>query len=138
MHSETGVVVGGHTHKPRSRKPIVALVLLVMILTAGCAYMFVQYRQVLKKEARTDKERIAVITERIAPTVMLPNEQPTIATVKNVHDLNEPQLAKQAENGDELLVYADARRVILYRPSLEKIVDMYRVETPEVSVPTTP
>ena len=114
--------------RKRSKSLPIIMVTLLIVLASACGYLFVQYRQALSKQPKSDKERIAQITTLIGDTVILPSERPTIATVADKRKLAEPQLATLAKNGDELLVYSKARRVILYRPSSKKIVDMFRVQ----------
>ncbi len=111
-----------------SKKAIWGMLLLVVVLAVACTFLFWQYRRAVNTQAKSDKARIATITRQVANVVMLPNEEPTIATVADTRKVAEPQLAAQAQNGDEILVYAKAKRVILYRPSVGKIVDMFRVQ----------
>ena len=116
-----------------SKKLTIVLFILLAILLAGCGFLYMRYQQALAKQPKTDAERIAQITSRLDSAVELPNEQPTIATVGDVKKLAEPQLAARAKTGDELLVYAQAKRVILYRPSEQKVIDMFRVESPQTA-----
>lgn len=53
----------------------------------------------------------------------LPEEDPAIATVEDKTKLNS-EFLKNAENGDKLLIYKDAKKVILYRPSVDRIIEV--------------
>lgn len=49
------------------------------------------------------------------------NEQPALVTVEDESKVTSPFL-KQAKNGDKILIYANAKIVIIYRPSIDRIV----------------
>lgn len=64
------------------------------------------------------------IMEKLSRIIVLPEEVPSIATVTDVEKLkNEPFFAK-AQNGDKVIVYSQAKRALLYRPSENKIIDI--------------
>ncbi len=54
-------------------------------------------------------------------------EIPTLATVTNKDRLDQQAFFQKAENGDKMLIYSQSGIVILYRPSLRKVIDMSRV-----------
>lgn len=116
--------------KRNSKLLIFVMGLIVVGLLAACGYLFFEYQKAVAKQPKTDAQKIADISQRVGDAVVLPDEKPTIATVADKTKLSEPQLATQAKNGDEILVYSKAKRVILYRPSLHKVVDMFRVDVP--------
>lgn len=56
---------------------------------------------------------------------LLPKEAAEVATVVDVEKLRKDEdFFDVAENGDKLLVFKEAKKVILYRPSEKKIVDV--------------
>jgi hypothetical protein len=57
----------------------------------------------------------------VSKHILLPNEKPSLATVKDPSQVKEAFL-KQAKTGDKVLVYSDAGKIIIYRPSLNRIV----------------
>jgi hypothetical protein len=60
--------------------------------------------------------------------MMLPtNEAPLLATVTDKSSLKTPFL-QEADNNDKILIYEKAKRVIIYRPSLDRIIDVGPVE----------
>ena len=56
--------------------------------------------------------------------IILPDEEvPAMLTVTDQGKLSTPFLSK-AKNGDKILIYQDAKKAIIYRPSIDRIVDV--------------
>ena len=82
------------------------------------------------KEA--EKETNMLVTQ-LKKIMEVPNETPVIATVKDKESLKAQQaFFAQAENGDKLIVFQTARKAVLYRPSVGKIVE----SGPLITTPT--
>lgn len=60
----------------------------------------------------------------VSQLIELPNETPTIATVSNVDSLLEQPFFAAAQAGDRVLIYAQAKKAILYRPSTHKLIEV--------------
>lgn len=74
-------------------------------------------------------------TSKVATHIVLPDETPTIATVTDKEKLSSQPFFLQAENEDKLLIYTQAKKAILYRPSTDKIIDVAPLITEETSAP---
>lgn len=102
-------------------KPILIVVLIVTL--SGGAVIYVQN---LRKGPNLDT--VTVMTNVLSKHLILPkNEQPIIATVTDKSALKTPFL-READDGDKIIIYEKARRVIIYRPSADRIVDIGPVE----------
>jgi hypothetical protein len=65
------------------------------------------------------------LTDRIGRFMQLPtDEQPTLATVTDQEKLKGQEFFARAQNGDKLLVWTKAKKAILYRPSIGKIIEV--------------
>lgn len=110
------------------------LVLLVVILLAAAAVgggvLWTRYENLKKENARLSNPQEAAQAEadrtksEVAALIELPGETPTIATVVDVDKLKEQQFFANAENGDKVLIFPEAKKAILYRPSTKKIVEV--------------
>lgn len=70
------------------------------------------------------KGEMQQIVSKVGKLLLLPSdEEPTLATVKDKNQLVKQPIFAKAENNDKILVYAKNQKVIVYRPSLNKIVD---------------
>lgn len=118
-------------------KSIIAAWLFGLLFVASAIALVAQFRQVSalklenynlqeekklsqsKREITSDSDLIA----RLQEIVLLPTDQPTIATVKDL-DNGSPRTGflASADNGDKMLLFRD--RAILFRPSVDKIINM--------------
>lgn len=102
----------------------VFLFLLIIALIAATTYFFIQYRA---EKANNPANEVAKIVKLVSKHMELPDEAPTLATVTDKEKLSEQNFFKQAENGDKVLIYLQAGKAILYRPSIGKIIDVTKV-----------
>ena len=76
-----------------------------------------------------DKE-VEETMKKISRLILLPEgETPVLATVSDKEKLKNYPFFTQAENGDQVLIYVAAKKAILYRPSIEKVIDVAPVKT---------
>jgi hypothetical protein len=100
-------------------------VLLILGLAGAAGYYFKKYDNLKNstpekiQQAQTDQ-----YVSEVGKLYALPkNEKPDVATVKDKEALKKQYpFFDQAENGDVVLIYKDAKLAILYRPSTKKLV----------------
>ncbi|HOZ81230.1 MAG TPA: LytR C-terminal domain-containing protein [Candidatus Woesebacteria bacterium] len=107
---------------------IVGRIIFFLILTAAlvmAGYFYWQYQQVSGN--KEEKEIKRLVTE-IGKIMMLPEEQPTLATVTDKEKLVSQRFFMNCQNGDKLLIFPLASKAILYRPSKKIIVEVASVQ----------
>ncbi len=78
-----------------------------------------------KVNATKIAEENKALLERVGAVIILPDDEtPTIATVSDLDKLKGQPFFAKAELGDKVLIYAKAKKAILYRPSTNKIVEL--------------
>lgn len=112
-------------------KPVVWISLLVLLSLAGGVYGFTLYQKSVaaSKQAQNPdaaaKEEIKKLSGLVSKLMELPQgEDPTIATVTDKEKLKDQAFFVKTENGDKLLIYPQAKKAILYRPSTNKVIDV--------------
>lgn len=113
----------------------VGSVLLVAALAAA-TYFYVAYRQA--KEAVPVGNEVGILTARISRVMELPTgETPTLATVTEKEKLSGQEFFVLAENGDQVLIYEQAKRAILFRPSTGRIMNVAPISAQEPESPVS-
>jgi hypothetical protein len=112
----------------RRRSPLRVYILsvLLILVSAFGAYSFFAWRHAVTANPTTAQNNLIKTVDDIAVT---PSETPQIATVKDAAKLTSTVLASVAHDGDILLIYNKADRIIVYRPTTHKIVDMLSVQS---------
>lgn len=113
--------------KKSQGKAVVLVIILILLLAAASAAAVYFYRQfnlmktnpnlIAQKETDTIKKDIASIME-------VPNEEPSIATVIDKEKLGDQPFFQNAQNGDRVIIYTNAKEAILFRPSAKKIINV--------------
>ncbi len=117
---------------------LAAVALAAAIAFAG--YFYIQYYQtqrLLKNPALAAAQQTQALLSDIGKLIELPaNETPTIATVSDVTKLQGQPFFAHAKNGDKVLIYTNAKKAILYRPSQNKIIEVAPVNIADIATPT--
>lgn len=110
------------------------MVALILVAVGASVYFFTQYQQaktLLKDPKNASQQEIKALVTKVGKLITLPNETPTIATVADKAKLKDQPFFDQSENGDNVLIYVKAKKAILYRPSINKIIDVAPVNIKE-------
>ncbi len=112
-----------------SKTTIIAVLILVYMAVSTYAAVY-YYRMYTTYEAKVPKEQkqadkdIDMTLALVKKLMSVPDERPTMAVVKDAETLKEQQqFFAQAQNGDKLLIFRNAKKVILYRASINKIIE---------------
>lgn len=117
--------------KPRARGLKISVFILLFLLLgalAGGAYWFWAYQKAVSNNPVEERRQLVQV---LGASVILPNEEPQIATVQDAKKLSNPLLASKAQDGDKLLVFNIAKRIYIYRPAQKKLVDILTIQTDE-------
>jgi len=111
-----------------NKKTWILLLVSVLVLIAGYfAFQYAKTRSELSKAQNPEaaaKEEAEDLAKVVGRYLELPqDETPTIATVNDAEKLKEQVFFAEAQNGDKVLVYTNARKAVLYRPSTKKVVE---------------
>jgi len=101
--------------------------IILFILGIGSAsvayYYYHQAQQLVKNPQKaTDLENQAIL-QKISTIMVLPSEKPSIATIFDKTKLQGQAFFQKAQNGDKVIIFEQAQRVLLYRPDTGKVID---------------
>lgn len=106
-------------------------ILLIAALFAGFVFVVRKYPHligvapevVLTPSPLATPDYTSLIAE-VSEIFELPNEEATIATVTDPALLSDQDFFAKSQAGDVALIYQNARKAILYRPSQKKVIEV--------------
>ncbi len=116
---------------------VFALLTVVLLVTN---IFFYRKLQATRQDGGTPQEvqaEIDTLISEVGALMVLPDEAPTVATVSDLEQLKNQPFFAQAKLGDKVLIYAVARKAILYSPTEKKIVEVAPLLIGETT-PNTP
>ncbi len=103
-----------------------AVILILAFLPA--LYFYNQNRMTqrrLNDPNTANQEVINEVVKKVKRHILLPSdEQPTLASVSDINKVKDQPFFQNAQNDDKVLVYTNARKAILYRPSKDIIIEV--------------
>ena len=118
---------------------LAAVIFLGAIGTAG--YLYNQNRKLTQNPDAVSKAETAKLVETVGKLITLPSDEtPSVATVTDKEKLADQPFFSKSENGDKVLIYTNAKKAILYRPSTDKIIEVMPIsfdQTAKTPAPTT-
>lgn len=111
---------------------VACVVVAVSLVTAGgvASYFFIKYRDLRHKVQPSEQSSVgqglseAEVVEKVDQLYNAPSEKPSIAQVNDHEKLSDQAFFDNAQKDDYVLVYPEAKVVILYRASTDKIINV--------------
>lgn len=102
---------------------------IIVLIAAGVSYYFYAQEQDAQKllqgaNSQLSQEQVKNLVDKVGKIIELPTgETPQVATVSDKSQLK-GQFFANAEDGDTVLIYTNAKKAFLYRPSENKIIEV--------------
>lgn len=121
---------------------LAAVFVILLVAIAPGYYFYVQYQKtqkMLENPTEAAKEEIADIVSKVGAIILLPkDEDPTLATVSDKSKLSGQSFFANAENGDKVLIFTKSKKAYLFRPSINKVIDVAPVNIGSQATPQQP
>jgi len=108
---------------------LTSVLLIVMVVISF--YFFIQYQRtknLLTNPTEVAQTEIKRLVNQVGKLIELPNEEiPSMATVTDKNKLTNQAFFARAQNGDKILLYQGSGKAILYRPSINKIIEVSQI-----------
>jgi len=115
--------MGSNVLKQNFFKIIISLVAVAALALAG--YFYLQVRAFEKNPQAIAQQEANDLVIKISKLAVLPTgETPTVATVSDPEALKDQPFFASAQKGDKVLIYAQAKKAILYSVLLNKILNI--------------
>lgn len=129
------------------KKAIIIGLIVIFLLTLPIYYFYTQYQKMyidyqktkmlLNKSSEVLEETSnQEIIDKVGKLIELPNETPTIAAISDKSKLQNQPFFANAENGDKVLMYSNAQKAILYRETINKIIEVGAITIDETPNPS--
>ena len=121
------------------RNAMMIAMVMALLTVSGVAFYFYQRTSGSESEPQVtvDADEDTAIIQKVGRLILLPEERPTVATVSNPEQLKDQPFFAHAKAGDKVLVYSIAKKVYLYDPVGNIIVNVAPL-TIETTASTTP
>ena len=114
---------------------IPAVVVIALVVLVGGGVLFLVYQKHHQTLGASTNQSGDVISE-VGKLMVLPSgEEPQLATVSDVTKLSGQPFFAKAQDGDKVLIYSKAKEAILYRPSINKIINVAPIDLAVSSTP---
>ena len=105
---------------------VVVTLSAALIVVAGLAFYFwYENNQEPNQAKKEPQSEVQELVAEISQFLILPtDEEPTVATVSDLEKLKDQPFFVGAKAGDKVLIYANAKKAILYDPIARKIINV--------------
>lgn len=111
------------------------VMLIVSIVAVSlCVYFYYElHNSNLDVKGKTNEE-VKSLVSKVSQLYLIPsNEDPTIATVSDPSILKDQSFFNLSEKGDKVLIFNKTGKAVLYRPSINKIIEIAPIKNSALS-----
>jgi len=124
-HNNSNQTINRQERKPqRSRGRLILVLIASLIIVTLTAIVIIQ--QLKLRDTGPDEQEIArQIQERVSQLMILPgDEEALVSEISNANEVNDQPFFADVEDGDQVLVFLQSARIVIYRPSTNMIVNV--------------
>lgn len=112
---------------------VTIIVILVPIILSG--YFYYQLNSVKNEASNVEqKEEVKDLVNKVSRLYLVSTEEePTVATVSDPAILKNQSFFTLSEKGDKVLIYNKLGKAILYRPSIDKIIEIAPIKNNSIN-----
>ncbi len=117
---------------PYRKKVINRVIIIILLISIGLGFYLYQKKN---KQSNLSNQKTEVsrdvqnLINKVSQLYLLPvGETPTIATVTDPESLKKQSFFSLAEKGDKVLIFTQAGRAVLYRPAIDKIIEVSSIK----------
>lgn len=115
-------------NKEKRINPLKIIIIILGIFVFGLAssifYFYKKYNEAKKNPEVAIRDEKSDIVGKVGKLMELPEEDPLVATITDKEKLKEQYFFSKAQNGDVVMIYSNSKKAILYRPSINKIIEV--------------
>lgn len=118
-------------NKDRNKLLIRLAVAIVILGAVGFGiYSYVQLQNVKKDPQSVVKQETEKLVKKLQKHIITPtDETPTVATITDTDKLKSQPFFDDAQNGDKIIIFSKAHKVMVYRESVDLLVNVGPLNT---------
>ncbi len=112
---------------PMTKRRFSNIIILVIMITSFSfgGYFYYKYKKLQNSPNVTAQKEAKDLLAKVAQIYLIPTgEEPTIATVSDPTALKNQAFFSSSQKGDKVLIFTKAGKAVLYRPSINKIIEV--------------
>lgn len=111
------------------------LILLVIALSLTSVYF---YKKSTNNPTQASQTEIKSLVQKVGKLAVIPtDETPTLATVSDPSALKGQAFFVDAIEGDKVLIYTNAKKAVLYRPSVNRVINIAPLNLGDTQTPSS-
>lgn len=120
----------GHKSKKSAKKKNLVFIILAVLLAlsfVAVGYLFWQNQQLRNDPQTTQKaqeNQANALKDKVGKLISVPNETPIVATVSDKEKLKDQPFFADAQNGDYILMFPQAKKAYIYREKENKLINV--------------
>lgn len=143
-------VITPASHKPLKINPkklaiigVLALIIILVTMLVNTNQERNQLKQAQEKSLNSQtqtEDEAKKLKDEVGQFLELPSDElPTVATVADASKVKTQSFFANSQNGDKVLIFSQAGKAVLYRPSTKKIIELapINLNNPETTTPSS-
>lgn len=107
----------------------IALIYIVIIALFFGGYFYYKIHKFQNTTKGIKEQEITNVISEVSQLYLFPGgESPTIATVSDTQALKDQSFFNYSAVGDKVLIFTNAGKAVLYRPSINKIIEISSIK----------
>jgi hypothetical protein len=113
--------------------------IILIVAVALSAYFYYKLHNLEKSTQEGARKEAKDLLGKVAKLYLIPTgEEPTIATVSDPVKLKDQAFFSGAQKDDKVLIFTEAGKAVLYRPSIDKIIEVAPINNKKDVPPPVP
>jgi hypothetical protein len=132
------VPVARPIRRPMTKQKFINRVLLIVLVVAigFGGYFYYQLHNLQKDKGAEASKEVKDLLGKVAKLYLIPTgEEPTVATVSDPEALKDQSFFTSSVKGDKVLIFTKAGKAVLYRPSIDKIIEVAPINNKKDETP---
>lgn len=118
--SSEEVRAGKHKKLRKARGKIFGMVaVLVLVVMAGV----IVFQQLKINGTLSEEEAARGVQDKLAKIMILPEEDALVSNIEDIDKIEEQPFFTRAENGDKVLIFVQAAKIVIYREGTNQVVN---------------